>query len=402
MLKDALIIFRKELSNVFRDRRVIFSNFILPVLLMVVILGAIGLAQRSQDARNREKTFSVAIAGQPNQEFANKFAQSLQKTGLKYDIVDTLNSVEALSIVFPETWDGKTAGAAALLSYDTSRQDLQFAAGKIREAVASVNESLAAEKLKAAGLADNDLHPLSLVEHSLAQASSEGASIAATLLPYLIIIMVFSGSLGLGMATTAGEKENGSLASLLVNQVSRSSIAMGKVFAIMFVGLINAVMNGLGIVIGLGIMTSSGDAAGAQQAATSGSGGANMFLALAQPGTLVILFLSLLMTSAIASSVVVYLGTLAKNMKEAAGYIMPVFIIVVAGAVLTMNMDVTKDLSYYAIPLINVVFLFKAAILSSVSAAQLLIALAVNIAVASCLVALISREFNSERVLYSA
>jgi len=61
------------------------------------------------------------------------------------------------------------------------------------------------------------------------------------MVPYMLLIYIFAGAMGIGMDTTSGEKERGGLAALLVNQVSRTSIAIGKILYVIVTGLLNSV-----------------------------------------------------------------------------------------------------------------------------------------------------------------
>ena len=83
------------------------------------------------------------------------------------------------------------------------------------------------EKLLEHGLTIEDLNPVN-VENRCCSRGVSGNGILATLIPYLLLIYIFAGAMNIGLDTTAGEKER-NMPVLLVNQVSRSSIATGKI-----------------------------------------------------------------------------------------------------------------------------------------------------------------------------
>jgi len=84
-----------------------------------------------------------------------------------------------------------------------------------------------------------------------AKAKGQFTQMLAMLVPYFLLLYIFAGSMGLGIDTTAGEKERGSLSILLVNQVSRTSIALGKILYLMLMSILTSVLNLVGLVIGL-------------------------------------------------------------------------------------------------------------------------------------------------------
>jgi sodium transport system permease protein len=212
--------------------------------------------------------------------------------------------------------------------------------------------------------------------------------------------MVFGGSMSIGMAITAGEKDKGTLASLLVNQVSRSSIAIGKSLFLVVSSLISASANVLGIVAATVFMRLYFNPSGGGGSDPM-SGVLNFTGSLTEPANLVVFVMSLLCASGLAASIVVFLGTKARNMKEAGGYIMPVHFLILVAGMATLQMDTTRNIAFYLIPLINTVFVIKSTIVASLSLPAVLTAFAVNLACIALFVWLTTREFNSERVLYT-
>jgi sodium transport system permease protein len=132
------------------------------------------------------------------------------------------------------------------------------------------------------------------------------------------------------------------------------------------------------------------------QSAMAGTAGS-----LVEPLNLLVVLVTLLFASGLSASVIVYIGTRARNMKEAGGYIMPLSGVVTFAALVTMTMDSTSNLALFLVPLINLVFVFKAAIVGALIPASVALTLLVNVCFMFVFVWLTIREFNSERVLYT-
>ena len=195
--------------------------------------------------------------------------------------------------------------------------------------------------------------------------------------------------MNIGLDTTAGEKERGSLASVLVNQVSRTSISIGKIMYVIAAGLLNSVSSFAGIMAAIALAGSPFD---------SGAG-ANMEIFSA--GRIAGLLFTLISLSSLAASIIILLGSYAKNVKEGASYVMPVYIVVIIIGVATMQMESAKQLYLFFIPVINTVFMLKEILLGQFSLLHMAVMLAVNLGCVAILARLVSRLFNSERILKS-
>ncbi|HOO75346.1 MAG TPA: ABC transporter permease, partial [Tepiditoga sp.] len=221
-----------------------------------------------------------------------------------------------------------------------------------------------------------------------APEESQGTDFLSMMIPYMILIYIFSGSMSIGLDTTAGEKDRGSLASLLVNQVSRSSIALGKVFYVIVAGLMNSISSFLGLIIAFSINSKFfGD----------GVFGGNMNIFTLS--NILTLLVSLLTLSGIAASLIVFLGSLARNMREASGYITPIYIIVIVMGVVTMTMDSTMGTGLFFIPIINSVFSMKEILTNQLNTVHFIISTVINLGFISVLVYFTSKLFNSERII---
>jgi sodium transport system permease protein len=399
MLQDALIIFKKETGNVFRDFRAVFTNYVLPILIMPLMFFIIGFVQKSSTETHKETVYHLALVNSPGAAF-----EKLLGDQLKYSADLAPGSAEGVTVEFPAGWAEGQPGRVRVMS-DGTRQDMKFAAGQVRAALDAYNKSLTARKLEAAGLKEADLNPLVLDKVDVAPKNAQGTELLAMLLPYLLLLMPFSSAMGMGMAVTAGEKEKGCLASLLVNQVSRSSIALGKTLFILMSSLMSALLMSASMILSvvlMGLFFSGGDSGqAAAQAAAAGDFSLNFIGALVEPGNLVVFILTVLLASGLAASSIVCLGTKARNLKEATGYTMPVLMLVIIAGVATQTMDTTKDINLYLIPLVNAVFVMKGAITGSLLALNVAVSLLINAAAIVILAWLTTREFNSERVLYT-
>ncbi len=379
MLRDALIIFRKELGNVMRDRRVILANYVLPLLLFPAFFFAISFFQDIQTQEQGETVYPVSILNAPDEGY-----QQILESIILVEPVDNPRARDVVTVQFPETG---TRGEVQIYA-DSTDNALAYAGRMAEVALDQYEQLLASAILAEAGLQQADLDRFQATRVDVAPEEAQGTGILVAMLPYFIIIFVFAGSMGMGMTVTAGEKENGSLAGILVNQVSRSSIAIGKVLFLVTSALLNAVSSFAGILIAVsfGLL---GDQLGG---ATSVGG-------LTTPVGLIALLVVLVTTAGFAASVIILLGSLARSMKEASGYIMPVYLIAILIGVATIGLDTAENLLVFLAPIVNAIFLLKGLILSQYTLVQVLLTAAVNLGVLALMTVFTSRVYNSERIL---
>jgi sodium transport system permease protein len=242
-----------------------------------------------------------------------------------------------------------------------------------------------------AALAPPVPRPLTIQTVDLARPEAQGAGLLAFLLPYLVVLFLFAGSMNLGLAVTVMEKEKGSLALLLVNQVSRTSIALGKVLFVVASGLVNTVTSGLGMVGGL--LLQGALAASTGPALTVGIGG------LAHPGTAVVVLGTVFVASILSSALVVWIGVTSRTMKQAGGYVTPVYLVVMVGAIAGSSLDAATSFGLHFVPLLNVVMVLKAAVLGQLQTLPVVVTTLVNAGVGAFLVWRTARAFESENVL---
>jgi sodium transport system permease protein len=222
----------------------------------------------------------------------------------------------------------------------------------------------------------------------LAPEEAQDSQFLAMMIPYMLVIYIFAGSLNIGLDTTAGEKERGSLASILVNQVSRTSIALGKIMYVITIGLMNSLVTFLALLISF---TFNSEILGAEV-----MGGSAAFF---NAGSILGLMFTLLLMAGLASSIIVMLGSLAKNLKQGSGFVMPIYILAIVIGLATMNMDASAEFYYYLLPIINNVLVLKEIIMSQFNMMNFSLMVISDILLISIFVFITSKIFNTEKIL---
>ncbi|MBB6480655.1 ABC transporter permease subunit [Spirochaeta isovalerica] len=374
MFTDALIIMRKEFLNLFKSKRTMLMTFGLPLILFPVLFSGMAAVEKKQ---NEEKAGSIYYV--EFQRFGDDRFSDILATKISY--IESDQGVSDQSLVI------RNRGGEVEILYDSSSSRMTYAADKAEEALREYNDLLGDSILEQAGLKREDLQIFRIRKTDTAPEEKKGGALFAVFIPYILILFLLIGAMSLVLDVTAGEKERGTIAVLLVNQISRTSIALGKTFYVIICSILNSFSSVIGMGLGMIILL-------------RGSGAVDNFsLALFSPLKILQLLLVLVSVSSVVSSLMVYLGSLARNLKEGGSYVMPVYMLGLFAVVITMNMEAAAGPVYYMIPLVNGVFVMKSLLTEGFPPLEFLLCLGSNLLITALFVFRTSRLYNSERVL---
>lgn len=377
----------------FRDRRVITNAFVMPVVLIAIMLWSFGLLQRSLTKPRPTPTFVVRPANEPN------LVKELRKSG-EVRFVETAEQGRQLIqegkarlvLEFPEDFDFQLSkGQATLIAhYDQETPQSMIALRGFAQGVAKANKRSVETLLERQGLPAGLAEPIKIDERGVGKAAGlGGASMIVSMLPYLIVLWAFYGGFSIVSDLVAGEKERGTLETLLITPATRVEIAMGKFWALCVVCLLSSLTTLVGVVIvGALNLPATKDLFphGIGLSATSTLG---IFAALIP---LVAFFAGLLLAT----------SAYAKNMREAQTYLALISFVVLMPAIFSQFIgftDLAKATWLPAVPILNTSVAIREALLGKMSGGFILITTAVNLALAAAMLGLVVWLFRREQVL---
>ena len=382
-------IIRKEFNRFFTDRRLVMTAIILPGLMIYLLYSFMGSAM--SDMYSVEDDFAptvyavnapasiAALAQEAGMTLTDVSPQEAE--GVRAQIA---NKQAELLAVFPADFDAQVAAYAPgageapniELYYNSTDAD-SSQAHTMFAALLDGYESALVNKFDVNRGVDADL----------ATERDTAGQIFSSLLPLLMMVFLFSGCMAVAPESIAGEKERGSIATLLVTPLGRGELAMGKVISLGCISLLSGASSFLGTMLSLPKLMGAGDVA--LEAAAYGAGDyAALFAVIAST--------VLLLTGMIA-----VLSAFAKTVKEASMLVMPLMIVSMLVGVTSMFGDVHAQLGWYCIPLYNSVQCMSGVLAFSASAAAVGVTVAVNLALAACMTLILRRLFNSESVMFS-
>lgn len=223
---------------------------------------------------------------------------------------------------------------------------------------------------------------------NLAENSQMGGKILSMMMPMLLVSLLVSGCMAVATESIAGEKEKGTIATILMTPVKRWQIALAKIASLSVLALISATSSFLGVILSLPKMLSASAGSGVDIQIPYGVSDYAMIFVLIISVTLVIV------------SLFSVISTYAKNVKEAGLLSTPIVIFSVVVGVLTMVIKAPAT-GLFAIPLFGSIISMSAVFSQSVTALAFVLAVLSNVFVAIALTALLGFMFKSEKIMFN-
>lgn len=400
------VILSKELKRVFGDKKMVFSLFILPIILIAGIYGMMFFLVDKQKSSINEHVSEVFVQNMPD-----NFSELMSKhTECKINVIPAGESADTykdklldgtydLVVVFPENFyeNFKNADATSALPdiktfYNPSEDNSGEARTRFTETYLEEYKQLLLNErfgsLNYAMVFSVDADNPDMIVQDDGKATGK---ILGTIIPYLITILIFGGAMGLGVDTIAGEKERGTIANLLISPIKRVDIIMGKIAALAIVSVLSA---------GVYVISFIGSAV----VLSKKSGMGEMFsrLSLNFTSVQIVQFVVLLLGLVLLYvGIIGFVSLMAKNIKEAQSFIMPVYILVMFAGMITMySGDVTSG--SYMIPVYNTSAAFKGIFERTITMNQYLTSTIITYAFAGVMVCLMAKAMNSEKIMLNA
>ena len=227
---------RKELLDLFRDRRTVMLGLLMmPILFPAMILGLGSMAEKK--ARTQlESTLALPVIGA---EHAPNLVRHLQTLNIEpkpapkdadADVrAQVFDVVLRIAPDFAEEWRGSRSAEVELI-YDSSRNDSDIPVKRVRAALEQYSQHLGVLRVVSRGISPGIATPVRIAQRDVATPESKRGMLLA-FLPYLLILSSFLGGAYLVIDVTAGERERQSLEPLLATPAARSAIMSGKILA---------------------------------------------------------------------------------------------------------------------------------------------------------------------------
>lgn len=390
-------IFTKEFREIFRDRRTVISVVISPLVITPLLLMGVGLMVGSQAEKEKARVYHIGVIGGIG---APALSAELERNPqLECEDVTTREAEARIgkrklnaAISFPSNTQSllsahKPVPISILL--DAGEETSQAAANRVSAAMNQIGEKVIGHRFQQLHLESDFATPFQISETPIKTGGSIASLMLATMLPYLLVVSSFGGGIYAAFDQVAGEKERGTLETLLVSPASRRDIVLGKFVAIMSVCLISSILSVTGMFIAFSLPAS--------MLAAIAKGGLHL-----SPPAIVVSLLMMVPIAVLFAGVLLAVSTFARNQKEAQTYLTPLLLLVIMPAMMSifLGSDVSRALAL--VPVLGTSLIIKQAFSGSYDPVFIVLAFAASAAYAGAALLFAIRLFQKESVLIKA
>lgn len=414
-MKTISVIMRKELFRIFSDKKMIFGLFIMPALLVVGIFLLMGILVTSllDDWEAHEPTVAVYQAPDSFVKYMEDYRTDvgIYEVGGNIFHISFLEEESELEDAKNQIYDGSLDLILAFPAYFDTVVAEYTEGGEIPELQTFYNPSedysdnahsdalnSFVEGYRTALLQNRigDLDSLTIFttdntnENSVIQNDNKAqGKMLGSMIPYMITILLFASAMNLGTDCFAGEKERGTMASLLMTPIKRSQIVYGKLFALMILSGLSALVYGGAMIFAMPALYKMLGAMTGQELSFPPGQMCMMMVIIA---TLVFLYVA----------IIAFFATFAKNMKEAGTINTPLYLVVMFFGMLTIFQGEDTPVMQYLIPLYGPTMALKNVFTLDITMVGFLLATVSNLITGAVFAWLTSRLFHSEKIMLNA
>lgn len=392
-MSDVGVVFRKELLEVTRDKKTLVFMVLLPVLLIPTLLELTTRVVMAAEEGAHAKVLKVSVSG--DEALAARFRPGLAAKG--FEEVEAQDSDTArirageldLAIDLGHEHDGRHRVAVRYDNASTTSKALT----RLTPLVDGLSTGLRQEKLEALGVRGPSaqeavVNPIELVREGVAPIREVMGERVGSMLPFFLIVFCFLGAMYPAIDLAAGEKERGTLMTLLLVPTPRWKLVLGKLLVVFVTGVVAALLSLVGL--GVWLALQSGELEGALGEVLSAIG----------PVDLTLIGLMLVPTALIFAALLLSLSIYAKSFKEAQNYIAPLNLVIIMPAFFATLPGVELDAVTAWIPITNVALAVEELIKGTMEPGLLWPVLGSGFAVGGLLLWLSTRWFTREAVLF--
>lgn len=392
MKNNILTVMKKEFTRFFTDKRMVLTTVFLPGIMIYFLYTFMGSGISSQFEQPEDFKPVVYVENLPesvksvaDQGDFVEFKEVSDEKAVKEKIADG-DADYALLAVFPENFDEQIAvydsqsGEKAPnveLYYNSTETDSSSTYSLMTNVLDEIESAMANKFDINAGNADYDL----------ASEEDTTAQMFSMMIPMLMIMFLFSGCMAVAPESIAGEKERGTIATLLVTPMKRSHLALGKILSLSVIAILSGCSSFIGTMLSLpNLMKGAGEIS------------ANVY----DIKDYVMLFFIIISTVMVIVSVIAIVSAFAKSVKEATGWVTPIMLISMLIGITSMIESLCKtEPVWYMIPLYNSVQSMNGIFSLNMNVTNIIVTVIANFCYAGIGVFVLTKMFNSEKVMFS-
>ncbi|MBI5836171.1 MAG: ABC transporter permease [Candidatus Eisenbacteria bacterium] len=395
-MKNVGLVWVKEMRDALRDQRTLFFMIVFPLVLYPALMGGMAMMAEKEDKAVRNTALTLAVQ---NMKALPELSDSLAALP-KARLVETTDPqadvrtrrADAAVVVPADAAAALAEGRQVKLTLyaDETREISRHARGLAEQLARRFGQRATARALTARGVSADLARIVELEKRDAAPPAKKSGYMLALFLPYFLAIAVVSGAVTTAIDTTAGEKDRGTLETILVSSAGRTDIVVGKLLAVVTVALTSTLAScvGIGVTFAMGMLS-------------FGRGEANGAINVSVPALLGVLLVALPM-AVLISALLVALGCFAKSAREGQMTSVWLQMLVIFGGLSSMVQQTDPTPRSFAIPILGTALAQREILLGEAKSAHLAIAVVSSVVLAALAIAVAVRLFSNEKVMFRA
>ena len=387
-MRNIWTIMKKEFDRFFKDKRMVVSTLLLPGIMIYFVYSIMGSAMGSQFMTEESYAYKVEVVNMPatlESMFTEDMFEITKVDEVDFDtLAGRISDKEIdVAVVFDEGFDATVvnpteASSSIEIYYNSTVTESSEAYSVVKSMIDSVETSIV-DIFKVN--ADTEK------QYDLTTEEEMAGFLMGMIMPMLLVSFLFSGSMGIAPEAIAGEKERGTMATLLVTPINRAHIAIGKIVSLSVIALLSGLSSFLGVIFALP----------AYMEGVMGDVDMQVYGATEYGAVLIVILSTVLLIVSLISVISGY----AKSVKEAGSFISPIMIVSMLLGITTMfGGSGTQPIWVYFIPMYNSVQCFAAIFSFEINMVAILITFASNVLYATALGFVLTAMFNSEKIMF--
>ncbi len=396
--RQILVVYRKELTDILRDRRALISMIVAPLLLIPLLIFGLGVLSYTVMEQARQEVHRVMLLGGADspravERLAAHEGIVLVEEAEDYEARILARDIRA-AVRVPEGFEeavieDRAAGTVTLYTFEGEVKS-GMAARLVREVLGEFRQEVVRDRLREREISPELLEPFALATENVAPPEKVTGTTLGGVIPYLVILLCVTGAMYPAMDLTAGEKERGTMETILSSPVSRWALVLGKYFVVVTASVATALLSivSLGAVLVFGFTLLD-----------QAEGQVDAIMAI-DPFALVAVFFLLLPVACLFSAVLLAFSLFARSFKEAQSYVSPLLLLAILPAIAATlpGMEINSALIWA--PVLNIALVSKEMMIGSYDWAAIGIVFGTT-----CIYALIAllfavRLFHRESVVF--
>lgn len=402
-LRNIGIVYRKELTDALRDRRTLISTIVVPILLIPVMTIGLGSFVSGMMKKAEKDVPPVMILGgadSPRTVQALERVSAVRVVAPADDYARRITNKELRAAVrlppgFDSALDRDEPAKVDIYVYEGDLNS-EIAGGKLQAFFQELRQRTVEKRMAERNISMSLLRPFDVTRQNVAPEEKVSGAAAGALLPYLVILMCLTGAMYPAIDLTAGEKERGTMETILTSRVSRTHLVFGKFLLVLTTSLVTALL----AVTSMWFSSRMAAQIFAEQL-TKSSPAAQLHLAL-RANDLLVVFLLILPVAVLFSGALLAIALFAKSYKEAQSYISPLMIVVILPAVASVIPGVELNLRLALVPILNTSLVSKEIFTGTYHWGLIALIFTSSCVYAAAALSIAVRMFQREDVLFRA